>query len=216
MIKSLLQTSVFKTLRFNFHYFGFSGIIKPRIYLAHNVKLEKLTENCLAPKGSKIKVGYFENFAEEGSHKHVLFSNEGILDFTGGGQCISKGCSIFVDKDAKLTLGKKVHIGPNTGLDCHKSLTINDETMVAWNCLIMDRDGHDIIDLNTSNILNPIEAVEIGEHCWICSNSIILKGSIIPNHSVVAAKSTITKKLEKSNCIYVNNNIVRENIDIKF
>lgn len=88
--------------------------------------------------------------------------------------------------------------------------------MVAWNCLIMDRDGHDIISLDTKEVLNPYNAVEIGEHCWVCSNSIILKGSTIPAHSVISAKSTVTKKLDKTNCVYVNNKIVKDNIDIRF
>lgn len=80
----------------------------------------------------------------------------------------------------------------------------------------MNRDVHDITDLNSSTILNPIDSVFIGEHCRVCKNAIILKGSNIPDHSVVAAKSIVTKKLEKTNCIYVNNKIVKENIDIKF
>ena len=124
--------------------------------------------------------------------------------------------SVFVDRDSKFIIGNNVHIGPNTAIDCHSTIKIGDNSMIAWNCTIMNRDGHDIIDLNSSTVLNPIDSVFIGEHCWICQNAIILKGSNIPDHSVVAARSTVTKKLEKTNCIYVNNKIVRKNIDIKF
>lgn len=216
MIKFILRTNLLKTFKFNYHYFGFDGLLKPRVFLSYHVKLEKLKGECYAPKGAHVSIGYFSNFAEEGSHKHLKFWNEGIIDFTGGGQTISKGCSIFVDKNARLTLGRRVHIGPNTGLDCHKEISIRDYTMIAWNCLIMDRDGHDIIDKQSGKILNTYNSIEIGEHCWICFGSLVLKGSFIPGHCVIAAKSTITKHLDNSNSIYVNNKMVKENIDINF
>lgn len=124
--------------------------------------------------------------------------------------------SVFVDKNSNFIIGNNIHIGPNTAINCHSNIKIGDNSMSAWNCTIMNRDVHDITDLNSSTILNPIDSVFIGEHCWVYQNAIILKDSNIPDHSVVATKSIVTKKLEKTNCIYVNNKIVKENIDIKF
>lgn len=124
--------------------------------------------------------------------------------------------SIFVDKDAKFIIGNHVHIGPNTAIDCHSSITIGDDTMVAWNCTIMNRDGHSIVDLSTKEVLNPIKDVSIGNHCWICQNSILLKGTKIPDNSVVVAGSIMTKKMIDSNCIYANNRKIKENVDIEF
>ena len=40
----------------------------------------------------------------------------------------------------------------------------------------------------------------------------ILKGAYIPENSVVAAGSVITKKLETSNAVYVNDDVKRERV----
>lgn len=46
--------------------------------------------------------------------------------------------------------------------------------------------------------INPSSDIVIGNHVWIGIRSTILKGSIIPSESVVAAQSMVTSSLKAS------------------
>ena len=72
----------------------------------------------------------------------------------------------------------------------------------------MDTDFHNIY--KDGQIINHNKPIIIGDNCWIGMNCTILKGTIIPNGSIIAAGSTVTKKLPKENCVYVNNDFVKE------
>ena len=66
----------------------------------------------------------------------------------------------------------------------------------------MDHDAHDIY--HGGVLVNTPQPVLFDNHCWIGFNSTILKGSIIPENSVIAANSVITKAdFEKNSVIAV-------------
>ena len=77
----------------------------------------------------------------------------------------------------------------------------------------MDTDFHKIYQ--NGNLINEDKPIVIGNHCWIGMNCQILKGSSIPNDSIIAAGSIITKTLTRENCIYASNKIIKENIEWK-
>ncbi len=122
--------------------------------------------------------------------------------------------SVFVDKDTKLIIGDNVSVGTNTAIDCFSKIEIGSETMISWNCMIMTRDGHHIIDSKTKEVLNPIKDVKIGKNCWICQHALILKGAEIPDSCVIGANSVVSKKLDEPHCVYAGNKKVKQNIDI--
>jgi acetyltransferase-like isoleucine patch superfamily enzyme len=64
----------------------------------------------------------------------------------------------------------------------------------------MDNDSHPIYD-NLGNLINAPKSISVGNHVWIGCRSLVLKGSYIPDDVVIAADSTITKKMTESHCI---------------
>jgi acetyltransferase-like isoleucine patch superfamily enzyme len=46
------------------------------------------------------------------------------------------------------------------------------------------------------------EPIEIGEYCFVGTDSVILGGSVLPHHSVLGAKSLLNKKLETPYFLY--------------
>lgn len=58
-------------------------------------------------------------------------------------------------------------------------------------------DSHSILNAKGERI-NPSSDIVIGNHVWIGIRSTILKGSIIPSESVVAAQSMVTSSLKAS------------------
>ena len=84
-IKMIFRTNWINTLRFNFHYFGIKGL-KFRCLLAHHVKLDKLKGKFIIQDDTRLRLGYWNNFSEEGCHKHLKFYNDGLIQVGGGGQ----------------------------------------------------------------------------------------------------------------------------------
>ena len=68
-----------------------------------------------------------------------------------------------------------------------------------------------IFDINGKQ-LNLDKKITVGDNCWICSETMVLKGSTIPNNSVVSARSIVTKELTQEFSIYKNNAPIKSNI----
>lgn len=91
-------------------------------------------------------------------------------------------------KKAVLRIGNHVSIGDRTEIHCGDSIIIGDNVIIAWDCVIMDRDYH-CLESDTE-IKRP---VTISDNVWIGCRSIILKGIKIGKNSVIAAGSVVTK-----------------------
>ena len=96
------------------------------------------------------------------------------------------------------------------------NINIGDESAFGWNCSIQNSDGHKIL-VNGEEIPNSGD-INIGKHCWICSEASILKNAYLGDDCVLAYKSILTKKISEENgCLYVGSpaKIVKKNINWK-
>lgn len=146
------------------------------------------------------------------SKKQVVFKVEdGGKVFVKGKFEIYYNCDICVFKDAELVLGKG-YMNAGAQIRCTKKISIGDGAKIARNVIIMDSDSHKItyVDGKKSCASKP---VTIGEHVWIGTGAIILKGVSIGNGAIVAAGSVVTKDVP-SNCIAAGNpaKIIKEKI----
>lgn len=99
--------------------------------------------------------------------------------------------------------------------DGGESLRIGSDCLFSWGIKIRTSDGHTIYDLSTGEVINKPSDVVIGDHVWISEDVKVLKGSLIPNNSVVGSSSIFTRKFSKENCIFAGSpaRIVRENVN---
>jgi acetyltransferase-like isoleucine patch superfamily enzyme len=97
------------------------------------------------------------------------------------------------DKSNKshIKIGKNCSIGDRTEIHARKRVEIKDNTIVAWDCIIMDRDYH-----ATSGITEMIKPILIKKNVWIGCRAIILKGVTIGEGAIVAAGSVVTKDVD--------------------
>lgn len=105
------------------------------------------------------------------SHKYnIEFDPDSINIFQ------SPGC-YFQNHNAKIVIGKNVHIAPNCGI-----ITTN----------------HDIHDLKKH-----VEGkdVVIHDNCWIGMNSVILPGVVLGEGTIVGAGAVVTKSFEEGHCV---------------
>lgn len=84
------------------------------------------------------------------------------------------GCSIYM------------HDEPDT------KVVIGDDCMFSFDIIIWPSDGHAVISDN-GEYLNKGEDIIIGNHVWLGMGVNILKGSRIPDNSIVAARSLVLK-----------------------
>ena len=100
---------------------------------------------------------------------------------------------------AVLVLGDNVSIGDRTEIHCGKKITIGDNTLISWDCCILDRDYH---ALNSENEVT--KSVIIGRNVWVGCRSMILKGVTVGDGAVIAAGSVVTKDVPE-NCLVAGN-----------
>lgn len=94
-----------------------------------------------------------------------------------------------------------------TVITSKKLITIGSGTMVAPNVIIVDSDFHQAWPPDKRFISNTSdfdEEVKIGCNVWIGMNSIVLKGAVIGDNSIIGAGSIVTGEIP-ANCIAAGN-----------
>jgi len=143
-----------------------------------------------------------------------------VVKILGGGS-ITIGKNAHLVSEAKrsfITLFSKIQLtvyasgsiklGDNVALNgtvitSKKSISIGNGSMIAPNVIIVDSDFHQTWPPGSrfvSDTSEYDEAIRIGNNVWIGMNSLVLKGSIIGDNSIIAAGSVVTGSIP-SNCI---------------
>lgn len=117
------------------------------------------------------------------------------------------GCKIDVLNNSKLTIGNNVYFNLNTTLCCRDCIKIGDNCAISQNCVIRDSDVHQI-----QGVINH-SPISIGNHVWIGTNVIILKGVTIGDNCVIGAGSVVTRNIPKNSVAAGNPaKVIKENI----
>lgn len=95
------------------------------------------------------------------------------------------------------------------------SVKIGDNCMLSSNIVFRATDGHVIFDAASNNIVNRSKPISIGNHVWIGSGAVILKGTKILENSIVGTMAVVSKKFDIPGVAIVGNpaRIVREGIN---
>lgn len=126
---------------------------------------------------------------------------------------LGHGTRIAVAKDGNLIFSEGIEITAETSIICVKKISIGSGALISWENLIMDTDFHKV--LKHDEVLNHPQEITIGEHVWIGCRCTILKGGVIPNHTIVSAGSLLTKKFTRENTVIggVPANVLRTDVD---
>ena len=127
---------------------------------------------------------------------------------------INRGCQFkrggniwLEDSHCSLIIGKN-----STFVDVHLAVTepdsqivIGQDCMFAYDIDVRTGDSHSIISKESNERINYAEDITIGNHVWIAAHSTLLKGSVIPDESVVATGSIVTEKYNTTGIIIGGN-----------
>ena len=120
-----------------------------------------------------------------------------------GNRCRMAGVTFWISgDDNEIKVGEDTTAGSNTQFAALEGTTISigSDCMFSHSIQIRTSDSHSIVDLQGKR-LNLAKNVIIGNHCWIGMQSLIMKGASLADNSVLAARSTLNKPFEESNCI---------------
>ena len=118
------------------------------------------------------------------------------------------GADIILFKNAELSLGTGF-INSDCKIRVHKRVTIGDDVAISHDVTIMDSDAHQIVGKT-----NEARDVIIGNHVWIGTRVVILKGVTIGDGAIIAAGSVVTKDVP-SKCLAagVPAKVIKENVE---
>ncbi|EMD6908065.1 acyltransferase [Escherichia coli] len=99
---------------------------------------------------------------------------------------IDEGCSI---ESSRFAIVNDDNLVVKIGKDC----------MLSSGIVFRSCDGHTIFDISTNAILNKANPIILGDHVWVGAEATFLKGSEIPNNSIVGTGSIVSKKFTEEN-----------------
>ncbi|MCW3804154.1 acyltransferase [Plebeiibacterium marinum] len=110
----------------------------------------------------------------------------------GNGVKIAKRCSVFGGPDCQLEIGDESYFGINTVVIGYwEKIIIGGNVSIAQNVNIMSASGPNA-SAKMQRVFPIMKGkVEIGNHCWIGANSIIMPDVVLGEYCVVAANSFV-------------------------
>lgn len=206
-IKMIFSSSLYYYISINFlrkNTIGKRGYFIPikntKCSLDKTVRLELnglLTLNRDKIPGSKI-----ESILKAGKNSKIIINGDVRI-------CHSGDIRVFEGAELELT-----NVAINTGLQisCKEKITIGEGTNIATQVIIRDNDAHKVFyEDGSSNAL--AKAVNIGEHVWIGTRAVILKGVTVGSGAVIAAGAVVTKDVPENTIVAgIPAKVIRENV----
>jgi len=200
-IKKILSISLVKTIHINLHYFGLKGFLCP-IIVFRNIELAELKGQVIIDKWQTgvVRIGELLVGSAGKKESHGVWQVSGTIWFKG--KCVlGSGSKLSCNKNGKIIFGDNFATTANSEFICSNKMVFGANSLISWDCLFMDNDLHKIHLKNNNKQINESAEIVIGEFCWICCRSVILKGVHLANNTIVAANSTITSSFSEENII---------------
>jgi len=197
------------------------------IYIFYNTVRRNGTNNTIEKKDSfliKNKIKFIGNHNKISLGKNVRISNFRI--FINGNKN-----SIIIDDNCRLKSGvlwiedesNMIKIGNGTTIEqagisatgFKNVISIGDDCMLSSSIDIRNGDSHSVIDLFSKIRINYEKSIFIGNHVWIGMSCTILKGTKIPNNSIVGTRSLVANEFDEENTIIAGNpaKVIKKNVN---
>ena len=210
-----------KTVFFNFSVLPFVDAIRLPFYVDRNIAFGKLYKNVVdldfPIKMFSIKFGKWAlDGIPEMTKGYISMGKYSKIVFRGNAE-FAYGISLSTTKAGKIYFGRDFYCNKNCVIACLDLMDIGHDVLFGWNVSVIDNDGG-----THKTYENGIEKcnkrpVKIGDHSWLCANTHILKGVIIPENTIVAYNSCVTKAFEEKNTILAGSpaKVLTRNIEWK-
>ena len=201
--------SVPKSFWVSIHYFSFKDAWKLPIMVRYNTCLYAVGGIIKVDKASGLKRGMLSfGFGGVGvfdkKYERSIWEVNGVIELSGKA-AFGHGSRLSVGKEAIVSIGVNFCNTAALTLVSQKRIIIGNNVTTSWNTLVMDTDWHHIINLETKEVNSKTKEIIIGDNCWLCTRSIVLKGCVIPNGCIVGANAVCSRKYSLENSIIAGN-----------
>lgn len=157
----------------------------------------------------KLKIGTKENKASKQETRFYMGKNSKLM--VQGDFQIGLGSDVRIFENANLILNSG-YLNGFVQIVCAKKIQIGENVAIARDVIIRDTDAHSIEDGKHEKS----KEVIIGNHVWIGTRAIIMKGVHIGDGAVIAAGAIVTKDVPPNTIVAgVPAKVIRENISWK-
>lgn len=118
--------------------------------------------------------------------------NQGLIIFHGKG-VIGTGNKIRIAPNATLEIGANFKITDFVNIGCYSRITIGELSRIVHRCQVLDSNYHYVANYNKRIVPKWTKPINIGKGCWICNSTTITGGAIIPDFTIVASNSLVSK-----------------------
>lgn len=209
LINKLKKIEILKTIYYTF----LSRNIKKRERKSKLICFKK--SNFQLAKSSKIILNGTLMFSDNdinGSTRqsNLRMDNNSLLEVKNFFS-IYYGADIILFKGAKLKLGSGF-FNSNIKIRCHEKIEIGENVAISHDVTIMDSDAHE----GLWEGYEKTKPIKIGNHVWIGTRVIILKGVTIGDNAIIAAGSVVTKDVPNNTIVAgVPAKVIKTNINWK-
>jgi carbonic anhydrase/acetyltransferase-like protein (isoleucine patch superfamily) len=118
----------------------------------------------------------------------------GVRTLIGPNVTLSAGMPLPLDqgRDPLLVVGDRVVLGKGSAIVAHARVEIGDDTMTGHSIYITDQNhGYEDLDVPIGVQMWKNNPVRVGPACWIGHGAVLLPGTTLGRHVVVAAGSVV-------------------------
>lgn len=196
--------SIPKTLRFNLHYFPLKTALKLPVFVSHRTYLRELHGKVMLPdkvETAMVKIGFGDVGHYDRKRSRGIWQVSGTVNFKGRAG-IGHGSKISVR--GTLTFGTDFNMTAESTIVCAHEITFGDDCLLSWDILVMDTDEHPLYNKEGKRV-NPDRPIVAGNHVWIGCKCVLLKGTNVPDNTVVAAGTLLKSSFEGENTVIGGN-----------
>ena len=155
-------------------------------------------------KPGVVKIGFGDIGFYDKRYNRTVIDNRGQIFFLGE-TFIGEGAKITCGKHGVISFGNNFRNSGGLTICCEKQVCFKENVLVGWNTTIMDSDYHNLINIGTNQVYPKTLPVYIGKDTWIAIEAVILKGTHIPDGSIVGAGSVVHGRFKVSNILIAGN-----------
>lgn len=159
-----------------------------------NPKIEGLDVEFKGTQGGVVEIeegAVFHNtkiFIGSMGHVHIKRTHpRGIRNTKIEMACSCKFKTVFIDEGCSIESSRFSMVNEHNLI-----VKIGKHCMLSSNVLFRTSDGHTIFDIKTGTVINKSKPIILGDHIWVGASATFLKGSTIPNNSIVGTGSIVS------------------------
>ena len=203
-IQNLLKRNWFSILYFNFKMLPFRQAVRLPFDFYGKMRFRstkgKVIINTPISRGC-FQIGLVES---EIFHKEqTVISLDGTMMFNGKPFCMGCGSLLEIKKEATVEFGNDVLFAPRSKVIVSKRIQLGSYVRVSWESQIFDSNFHYTRNVTTGEIAPIDKDVIIGNNVWIGNRVTINKGTVLPDHTIVASNSLCNKDYSKAGKQYI-------------